>query len=219
MDKIYFISGLGADERVFEWLTLQKRYACAYIQWLEPYKRETLLHYAERLKEQIHENEAFVLIGVSFGGVVAIELAKKLKPEKVIIISSIPKASFMPLYLRLIGKSGIHQLLPAFLLKNVNFLTYYFFGVQGTKEKTLLKTIIQETNAKFLKWAISRILYWQSEITMDKLIHIHGTADKILPLPHSINVIPVEGGGHFMIVTHAAEIDQILHNLLQPDDV
>jgi hypothetical protein len=28
----------------------------------------------------------------------------------------------------------------------------------------------------------------------------------------------VKGGGHFMIVTHAAEIDQILNNLLRCDN-
>jgi pimeloyl-ACP methyl ester carboxylesterase len=216
MHKIYFISGLGADARVFELLSFKNSHHCVYMQWLEPDKRETLIHYIVRLKEQINENEAFILIGVSFGGVVAIELAKQLRPQKTIIISSIAKASSLPWYLQLAGKSGVYKLLPTLLLKNVNFLTYYFFGVYDKKEKALLKNIIKETSEEFVKWAIPQILHWKSEIAVGDLIHIHGTADKILPLPHFNSAIQIGGGGHFMIVTHAAKIDYILHDLLKP---
>jgi hypothetical protein len=81
-----------------------------------------------------------------------------------------------------------------------------------------LKAIIEETSEKFLRWAIHQILLWKSEKNVKNLIHIHGTADKILPLHNFNGVIQVKGGGHFMIVTHAAEIDQILNNLLRCDN-
>ncbi|MCB0541677.1 MAG: alpha/beta hydrolase, partial [Bacteroidetes bacterium] len=85
--KIFGISGLGADERVFKKLTLN--YNINTVKWLKPHKKEELKNYIKRLSVEIDDSQPFVLIGVSFGGIVAIELSKILKPEAVIIISSI----------------------------------------------------------------------------------------------------------------------------------
>ncbi len=71
MCKIYFISGLGADERVFQSLSIEKSHAAIYIKWFEPFTKETLVQYVERLKVQINQDEAYILLGVLFGGIVA----------------------------------------------------------------------------------------------------------------------------------------------------
>ena len=76
---IHFISGLGADERVFQFLDLpgiEKK----FIRWIEPGKNESIHSYSLRLIDQIQQNEDLVLVGISFGGMVAQEIASCLCP-------------------------------------------------------------------------------------------------------------------------------------------
>src|SRR6185312_11284822 len=98
MKHIYVISGFGADERVFSKLDFGDN-DVHFIQWQVPEKDETLASYAERLaKEIVYPNP--ILIGLSFGGMMAIEIAKLIPIEKVILISSIRDRYELPLLMK-----------------------------------------------------------------------------------------------------------------------
>ena len=101
MKKVYFISGIGADKRVFSFLDLS---FCepVYVDWIEPLKQESLESYALRLRKEIRESHPTV-VGISFGGMLATEMAKADANLKAIIISSNKTADEFPSYLR-IGK-------------------------------------------------------------------------------------------------------------------
>ena len=85
MKRIYVFSGLGADERVFKYLDFPG-YEPVFIRWLQPTKEEAIEHYSKRLTEQIGTSRP-VLIGLSFGGIIAIEVAKVIDTEKIILIA------------------------------------------------------------------------------------------------------------------------------------
>jgi esterase/lipase len=59
------------------------------IKWLTPRAGEHLKEYVKRLLPQIKTDTEPILMGLSFGGIVAIEISKLIKTHKVIIISSI----------------------------------------------------------------------------------------------------------------------------------
>ena len=73
--KVYFISGLGADYRVFSLLELS---FCepVFIGWIKPQPNESLPHYAARLLEQIPETSP-IIVGISFGGMLVTEMARQ----------------------------------------------------------------------------------------------------------------------------------------------
>ncbi len=71
--KMYLIGGLGADERVFKYLSLE--FKTEIIQWIEPMPKEKISAYALRVSQQINQNEEFGILGVSIGGIVAIEIS------------------------------------------------------------------------------------------------------------------------------------------------
>jgi pimeloyl-ACP methyl ester carboxylesterase len=102
MKKIYLFPGLGADERVFVNLDLSG-FEPVFIQWIQPLKNETIEAYALRLTEQIPDENPS-LIGVSFGGMIAVEVAKHIPAEKVILISSAKNGNEIPGYYPLAGK-------------------------------------------------------------------------------------------------------------------
>lgn len=92
--KVYAISGLGADARVFQFLKLPIEIIT--IDWLSPKRNESLSEYAARLIPQINIKQEFILLGVSFGGLIALELSKLLKPKATILISSFDDPAILP---------------------------------------------------------------------------------------------------------------------------
>ena len=70
--QVYFISGLGADKTVFQLLDLSY---CepVFIDWIKPAKKEPLKAYALRLKAEKNMPDNAVIVGLSFGGMLATE--------------------------------------------------------------------------------------------------------------------------------------------------
>ena len=208
-EHIYLISGLGADERVFQNLDFG-RLRPTFIQWIEPKDNESIQEYALRLSEQIHTNKPIIL-GVSFGGMIAIEIAKRIDYQQVILISSAKTKTEIPLIYRILGRLKLHKLIPISLFKQANILTYWFFGMNTKAEKEMLKGILHDTDSTFLKWAMDAILNWKNEIIIDKLVHIHGNNDRILPIHYIKKVdLIILNGGHLMIFNRADVINDAL---------
>jgi pimeloyl-ACP methyl ester carboxylesterase len=109
-----------------------------FIKWISPEDNETIENYAGRLLSQIKTPEP-VLIGLSFGGLIAVEVAKQIEVQKVILIASAKTKNEIPLYYRLAGRMGLHKILPARLLKRSNFMTNWFFGAKSTSDASCLR--------------------------------------------------------------------------------
>lgn len=206
--NLYLFSGLGADKRIFQRLDLS---GCEvnYIEWIIPLENESIEHYAARLLCQITAPKP-TLIGLSFGGIMAIEIAKLIDTEKVILISSIKSGAEVPFYYRWMGHAGFHKRLPSNLLKNTNFLTNWLFGTVSQFDQVLLKQIMSDTNPEFFRWAVSQVVRWKNQILPENLVHIHGTGDRILPIRFTEYDIVVKKGGHFMTLNRSDEISRIL---------
>ena len=208
MNHIYLFSGLGADERVFQKLDFSSL-QITFIEWIEPLKNESIENYVKRIIPQIkHPNP--ILIGLSFGGMIAVEVAKQIPTKKVILIASAKNKKEIPFYFRWLGWIRIDSIIPISLLKKSNFLSNWFFGIESVTDKLLLKQILLDTNPIFLKWAIAKIIRWKNEVAIKNLIHVHGTADRLLPIYFVQYDQKIIGGGHFMTLNKSEEINRIL---------
>src|SRR5688572_29336522 len=206
MKKLFLLSGLGADKRVFDFLDLSA-YKLHHIVWIKPVAGESMADYAKRLLPQI-ANDRPVLLGVSFGGMIALEIAKLISVEKVILISSAKSSDAIPAYFKWMAKLRIQKLMPRGALKQPNEILYWLFGVSSEEHKALLSAIMADTDEVFLTWAIETITAWKNDIVAGSVIQIHGTSDRILNLQTADYI--VKGGGHLMVVTRAKEITAIL---------
>lgn len=209
---IYLFSGLGADERVFQCLDFSD-FSVVHIHWIKPDKDETIENYASRMLKQIKSNRP-ILVGYSFGGIMAIEVAKQIETEKIITIASINTKDELPFYFRLTGKLNLHKLIPMGLVKHSNFFTNWMFGAETKFDKELLKQIIHDTDTQFLKWAIDKVLKWNNSIQIKNLTHIHGTKDRILPYRYVTNNITINNGGHLMLLNKSEELNKIIREIL-----
>jgi pimeloyl-ACP methyl ester carboxylesterase len=212
MKEIYLLSGLGADHRVLQDLDFSG-YNITFIKWTQPLENESIEDYAKRLTEQIKTKNP-IIIGLSFGGMMAAEIGKLIDTEKIILIASAKTKFEIPFYYRFAGSLGLHKLLPASLMKQPNFISNWFFGTESAKDKTLLASILHDTDSIFLKWAIDKIVNWQNVIIPKNLKHIHGTSDRILPYRFVSADVKIDGGGHFMTTNKVEELSREIRKFL-----
>lgn len=201
--------------RMFQFLKLPRYMPQQHVEWIAPlHTEEPLQEYVLRLKSQITD-PAPILIGLSFGGVVAIELAKVLQPRQVIIISSMATRHAIPLHYRLMGRANMHHWVPFRLLQSVHPLAPFFFGAHSKSERSVLKAAILDIDETFLRWSLGQLLGWQQEEILPGLVQLHGTHDKVLPLRERPSLIKVEGGEHLMVMRQADQISAILAGILK----
>ncbi len=211
-ESIYIISGLGADERVFKHLNYGA-YQPIYIQWISPHKDDTMESYARRLLPQIKSPNP-VLMGLSLGGMLAVEIAGMIPTQKVIVLASAKNLGEIPFYLRWLGKTGLHKWMPVRMMKQPKRFHNWLFGAKTPATKQLLELIVSETEPAFLKWALNAILHWKSKNTAAKVFHIHGSKDHVLPLRYVKCDAVIEGGGHLMTLENANEVNVVLRKCL-----
>jgi len=212
--NLYFISGLGADKRIFQNLVLPEVFKICYIDWVAISENETMESYCRRLSAQINQQEPFSIVGMSFGGVIAMEMSKFLSPVQTVLISSFCFKKEVPWYYILLGKSRIYKILPPRMLLRPNNIAFRLFGAYKPEIKNLLRHIFEDTDPAFFEWAIRQLFSWDNHWKPANLIRIHGTADKILPYKEIMNAIAVRDGEHLMVYSKSSIISQILKEKL-----
>jgi pimeloyl-ACP methyl ester carboxylesterase len=213
--KAYFISGMAADNRVFRHIRLPEGYEPVYLDWIEPGKNETLPEYAIRLASRIDREEPFALIGLSFGGMLATEIAKHYKPVMTILISSIPVSAHLPGYFKVAAKLRLHKVVPVSLLKTAASVKRIFTR-EKDDDKRLVLQLIRESNPTLIRWSMNAILSWKNDCMPTPVCHIHGTRDEILPIRYTQPTHRIPRGGHMMVLTDADRLNDIIKNTLNP---
>lgn len=211
MNQLHCISGLGADERVFSKLRIPEA-VFTPLQWIQPQKKERIEAYARRMIGQVH-TEHPIFLGVSFGGMMAIEMAKLCPGAKVILVSSVKSREELPGWMRMAGILGLNKLLPR-TPPRWDRLESEFLGTETEEERLLVREFMKTADPVYLRWAIGQVINWRNEWQPSSLHHIHGTNDHTFPLKNikATNIVP--GGGHFMVMNRAKEVSEIIRSIL-----
>lgn len=212
MKSVYIFSGLGTDERVFKNIDLAG-FNKVFIKWDTPQKDESIENYSRRLSRQITLHRP-VFIGLSFGGMVAMEVCKYVEVEKIILIASAKTKNELPFYYKVAGRFHLNKLVPTAWLKSSTWISDWAFGASSDSDKALLKEILKDTDSSFLRWAINEIVHWKNKTACTTVVHVHGRSDKILPYVFVKADITIDKGGHFMTVNRSEELTRVIRSLL-----
>lgn len=206
---LYLIPGLGADARIFQDLDVGNRETVT-IQWEKILPTQSLQEYVRRLLPQIQKgDENIELLGVSFGGIVAMEMSKYVDCKRLISVSSIMSPQEWSLTARLARLSKFYLWLPASWIKQLsNWFGSYAFGPLSMNEKQLLHQIIQDTEPEFLVWALQQTFEWKGVDVNCPILRLHGNKDRIFPIRKVPTCAVIRDGGHLMIKTHASVISE-----------
>lgn len=207
---VYLFSGIGADSSIFMNLKLPG-YHKVYITWIPALPSESLTQYAGRIKSQITVENPYI-IGLSFGGIVAVEVSKQIRVEKMVLISSVRTKKELNKVQFFFIKLGLYRIIPGSLINRTNFLTYRYFGARSLNDKKALTKLLQDTDIPFFRWALKSIGYWDNKEVPGRTIQIHGTADRVISSRLVHPDYRIKGGGHLMVFNKADTISKIITN-------
>lgn len=216
MARVYAISGLGADERVFKHLEdLGLKFT--HLPWVEIHENDTIESYAARYWSHYELPESAQIVGLSFGGMVGAEMAKAHEHVKLVQISSALHRSDLPGVLKIPGLSKLNAKFPHKMLSGSPFINHAVFGIKGDENKEVLDAILKDMDFDFFKNAANAILNWKGVDAPINVKRIHGSTDLILP--------PIKGaydklmkGGHFMLMDDPETVAAFLREHLQFDE-
>ena len=205
---IYFLSGMGADGRL-----LQPQ-AVAFptlkcLPWRVPGKGESVAAYALRMLEALPEGPC-ILGGISFGGVIAQEMAAIRPPIGIVLISSLssPAEIALPTTKRggtLFARAG----------RGFARLASPFAPLLPCADGLALQ-MLADSDSRFLAWAMNALVRWTPPAFPDvPTLRIHGTRD-LLIRPHSWEgIVRIPGGGHLLNLTHRESVNAAIAAFLQ----
>lgn len=214
-ENVLFLPGMGADERMFsEQMRVIPGSRC--LRWIPPEKKESLSDYVVRLARHHRIPEEPYLIGSSFGGIAAQELAVPLRAKAVILIGSAKSAEVFPGILKLVEKTL--RILPDRLFRSAmlnNPFLKTMFGVRNAEDERLFRDMLQDAAMPFLRWAPQAVLNWKPSELPCPILQIHGDRDRMIPPKRTRPDRWVRGGGHFISVTHASQVTSFLLDILR----
>jgi pimeloyl-ACP methyl ester carboxylesterase len=211
------LPGVGADQRLLE----PQRAAFPDLvvpPWILPKRHELLADYAARMAATIPPVRPMVLGGVSFGGMVAYEMARHLKPDAVVLVSTCRTRDGVRSTWRALAFLG--QWAPAGLVtlaKPISPLAVARFPLLTPAQRQLCVAMFKDTDPGFLKWAITAILHWEPQPPQGiPVFQVHGLRDIVIPAG-SVNaheIIP--DGGHLINLTHAEQVNAFIRRAMEP---
>ena len=212
--KQYFIAGLGANERAFEKLGdfgTEK----IMVLWLKNEDNESLNSYAQRIIETYKITKDDILVGLSFGGLIAQEIAVLLGMKYVILISSFRTKDDLRSIHSLGLKFKLFKLMPELNFPFISESVANFFNAGYKSSKPILKDMVMNMDMKLTKWSMEKI-HEQNEVIGDQLVkyNIIGTKDRIMQTWENDQTFKIENGGHFMVYEHAEEISKIISKIV-----
>ena len=156
---IYFLPGLAANTSIFKNIKLDSdQFELFFLEWMIPFEEESISEYALRFCAKVTHPNA-VLIGVSFGGIIAQEMNLVHNFRKIIIISSVKTRQELPLHLQLAGKTKAYKLIPtSFFAQNIDLLSKYAFGKPIVDRLDLYKQYLSITDKRYLDWAVKQVV-------------------------------------------------------------
>lgn len=209
---IYLIPGIGADYRIYSKIALPG-YDVHHVAWVKPLKDETIEDYAKRISTQV-KHEAPVFIGLSFGGLIAAEFHKLFPGSKFILISTIASRHELPWYAKLGAAIGLNHWIHKRWFKKSNAMIRWIFSVRDGDTRKLFDAILADADADFLVWAFDELLHWKGN-GHERLHHIHGNKDRLIPVRNVSADMIVNGGSHMMIVDEGRQISETLLRILR----
>lgn len=220
IQKIYLLPGQGGDGRLFDNLDLSP-YEVQIINYSDtiPVKGESLPEYAARIAKEIDTTENYALLGVSFGGMISVEIAELLGTEKVFLVSSAKNRSELAGKLNFAHKTKLYKVVSGRVSKGLGPLVRPLFEPSIRKNKDLFNDMLKQKSHVYLKRAIQMMVEWERMENPTKIVHIHGNKDNTLPIGWVKDPILIDGGTHMMTYFRADEIRNIVFDNIACEDL
>jgi len=213
---IVLFCGMGADSRQFD---PQRSLPCKLItpEWIDPHEDESLTEFAQRMMDEVDWPDRFILGGTSFGGMIAAEMMRQLKPDAAVFIATTFSSRAIPSmfrFARLLSKA-----IPDQTLRTASRFSRHFLNIFhdfSEEDHEVFADMLARTSATRLRRATEMIFAWEGAADPTcPYVWIHGGKDLVIPARkvNPTHVIP--DAGHLVNWTHADETNTIIQDFVE----
>jgi pimeloyl-ACP methyl ester carboxylesterase len=214
--RMIFFPGMGVDGRLFD-VQRADLGAIESPDWIEPLPDESLASYGRRMAEHVAPTEPFVLGGMSFGGMLAQEVARHCQPKALVLLSTCRTHSAIPAYGRLLerlARAVSNRLLSQSVRVSSKIVEMFHPGLSPDHGRLIAK-MFRDSSPDFLRWAAGALLQWEAEALDLPVYQLHGENDSVIPLARVGEVNVIRGAGHLVSLTHADEVNEFIREALR----
>jgi len=209
---IVLFPGLGGDEQLFSQLHFSEK--TFFIEYPAPDEKMTWEKFCSLTAEKIPADDAYVFIGVSFGGLIAQTLAGEFPVKKVILLSSLKTPEELPFRLRIFKYAPLYQWLSEKKLRQLIHTLSLSLTRKNQTEASYFLYRLQQTDIHMIRKGIEWTLFWKVRPSAIPVLQIHGNRDLLFPVERVHPDFIVQGGQHFFMMTHYEALNKILQNVL-----
>lgn len=209
--RFILIPGMGADERLFG---PQRAYGFDFEVPSMPIPEpdDDMPTYAARVRDLLALDGPCVIGGVSFGGMLACELAALCQTRCVLLIASCPSQVAIPRYYRL--AEFVSRFLPDGLIHRRCIASSRLLARLESlnhQQYRLIRDMSIDVPVLFLRRVGRMILRWDGTPPLScPRYHIHGQLDRVIPLKGNKPDEIVPDGGHLINLTHAEQVNRFI---------
>ena len=211
--RLFIFPGLGADERLFAY---QKKQIPQIVvpTWLKPLEGESLAEYGKRWAQKLDITPEDYIGGMSFGGQLALEMARHKELKGVLLISANRRASEISSVFRL--QTRLLNTLPEDLvrtaLKNMAIPRLERDEKLAAEPVQWLREMSESMDYSFFEWSAQAAANWDYEFnSLDfsaPIFQVRGEYDNIISVKHPGEVDTIPEAGHLINYTHPEELNR-----------
>ena len=214
-ERFILIPGMGADERLFG---PQRAYGFDFEvpSMPIPEPADDMPTYAARVRDRLALDGPCVIGGVSFGGMLAYELAALCRARCALMIASCRSRAVIPGYYRL--AELVSRFLPDSLIRRRCVASSRILARLESlnhAQYRLIRDMSIDVPVLFLRRVGRMILRWDGVPPLScPRYHIHGQIDRVVPLKGNEPDEVVPDGGHLINLTHAEQVNRFIERHL-----
>lgn len=214
---IIFFPALGCDSRLGH-RHHDLPHPIQWARWVRAGEHDHFDRYASRVAATVDIPEDCFFAGTSLGGLVALHLARKLKPRGVILIGSMRSSAGVNPLMKWLAKNLLPRLPDSKV--HLDWAPRWFvksrFGLSWNPHVNLLLDMVRSHHGSDLRHLIRLALSVRDPIEPGcPVLSIHGTEDKTLTCFEDETDVPLHGAGHFVSLTHPAEVNEAIRNFVE----
>ena len=195
---MYLLPGMGATSAMYvgPWSALHDSIA---VEWPKYRGEKTVAELAYRLIDEHSICASDSIVGSSLGGIVALEIHRKLNLRYVFLVgSAITREEVNGL---LIAIAPLAKVTPIRLIQHL-----------AGKGTTLMSTMFSDVDADFIRAMCIAVSKWEGyDGDMEAISRVHGERDTIIRCPRDAHIIAC--GGHLIAMTHPESCLRIINEI------
>jgi pimeloyl-ACP methyl ester carboxylesterase len=208
--RLVLFPGMGADARLVSRIGLKNADLVApNHEKTLPF--ENLIRYSDRMADKLAIRPDDIVGGVSFGGMMAAQIAARRKTAGLIVLGGSLDSAWLPPHYRALDAAGL--LIPDFLLGVRSWapVVRWRFSPVDRESLACLQRMAEDCPPRRL-WDFGHMIVEWAGVQRPECptLVVHGDLDRVIPIEVVKPDVVISGAGHAFTLTHAEETTRVL---------